>query len=75
MADNFKPCPECGGKRIDAEIATHTSGNVVLKQKYRLFTKTSRLTALICTNCGYTSLYADKPQNLIDKRPDKPIDQ
>ncbi|HLI91762.1 MAG TPA: hypothetical protein VKV37_23950 [Ktedonobacteraceae bacterium] len=51
------PCPECGGQRVlvqcDPRMAIRTG---VLS-----FT---RLHALTCIECGYTRLYANRPDRL-----------
>ena len=63
-----KPCPECGGRRV--WVAYIYTGGVSLIQPMRsTFLKrrknATRTTALACTVCGYTSIYADQPGNLI----------
>jgi len=71
-----KPCPECGGERIEAEHEGQLTRRVSLKPdiwhgQYK--SKSSYVKALVCTACGYTVLYAKNPLDLIDKRPDRAI--
>jgi DNA-directed RNA polymerase subunit RPC12/RpoP len=64
----FPPCPECGAERIFAYLS---EGTYVAPSRFS-FAKTSQLNAVVCTNCGLTTLYARKPKSVIVKRPDKP---
>ena len=66
------PCPECGGPRAVVVLKTAYEGAMVeLMQPLRytaLFSgksNTSQMNATTCTHCGYTTLYAIQPANLI----------
>ena len=66
----MKPCPECGGRRV--WVSYLYTGGVLLKQPGRSPSRFSskkqnysNTSALACTVCGYTSIYADQPGNLI----------
>ncbi|GHO56790.1 hypothetical protein [Ktedonobacter robiniae] len=69
----IKPCPECGGQRVLVEALTPVHGGfnlLMLKQPLRstpLFSKKNRYSdtvALTYLVCGYTAMYATKPDNL-----------
>ncbi len=68
----LKPCPECGGQRVQVSLST-IQPNILLqvtqqKRKTKLFSghsNQSYVSALTCTTCGYTTLYATQPSNLI----------
>ena len=67
------PCPDCGGERVWANVDTSggSSGVTVSVEGPKRFgfnTAYTRLTALVCTHCGYTRLYAQEPHKL---RPEK----
>ncbi len=69
---SLRPCPECGGQRVQVSISTIAPGNLIqvtqLKRKTSLFSSKSNqsyLNALACINCGYTAIYAKQPSNLI----------
>ena len=73
----MKVCPECSGERVfvstDVRGRSGLSGNIIFNQARRsisLFGKnkksnTSSSQALVCTQCGYTVLYATQPKILI----------
>ncbi|GHO50784.1 hypothetical protein [Ktedonospora formicarum] len=76
----IRPCPECGGQRVRVAVGTPTDralGNapLELKQEERKVPfltaikgdkiNYSGTTALTCTQCGYTALYATHPHKLI----------
>jgi ribosomal protein L40E len=65
----FPPCSECGAERVFAYIADSA---YITASRFSM-TKTSPLDAVMCTNCGLTTLYARKPKKIIVKRPDKPL--
>jgi predicted nucleic-acid-binding Zn-ribbon protein len=49
-----RPCPECGGQRIactPSPEVTYSFPTAIVQKKFW---------AVICTNCGYTSFYADE---------------
>jgi len=52
------PCPECGGERVKGDVTGHTT--VTPRGKSPLFSSVG-LEALICVECGYTSLYVIEP--------------
>jgi hypothetical protein len=63
-----KPCPECGGRRVWA-LYVYNAG-VILRQPDRstFFKRRKNYTgtsALTCIVCGYVSIYALQPNNLI----------
>lgn len=62
------PCPECGGERVNASCDYHM--NVQVTAEGAFFPKTSPLQALVCTNCGYTTLYATRPDKFVPTRSD-----
>ena len=56
----IKPCPECGGQRVKAIGSQYM---IVLRspEKKNILPSTkgqSTLDALVCNQCGYTSLFA-----------------
>lgn len=57
-----KPCDDCGGTVEDTVI----SGVVSLKRKRSMWAsgKTCALRSETCVECGYTRLYADRPDRL-----------
>jgi len=57
---NTTPCPECGSQRVWSPIGPQT----YLMPK--LFSYI-RLQALVCINCGHTTLYAEEPERLRQK--------
>ena len=74
----IRPCPECGGQRVQVEdyIAnggpySGTAFGTFLRQRARstsVFKQKSNLSAtvvLVCIHCGYTAWYATEPTNLI----------
>ncbi len=65
-------CPECGGVVVRATVASKMDGNVMLTVLHpgHLFGTASDLTALVCTDCGYTRLYAKEPYKLRPKDKD-----
>ena len=72
QSESLLPCPECGGRRVQVSISTTTPGNLLqatqLKRKTGWFSSKSNqsyLNALTCISCGYTSLHATQPSNLI----------
>jgi predicted nucleic-acid-binding Zn-ribbon protein len=64
----IKPCPECGGQRVQVE---NYSSAIFLQQRARstsVFKQKSNISAtvvLVCIHCGYTAWYAKKFSNLI----------
>lgn len=67
-----RPCSECGGQRVVTRLTIEGEGTLVeLYQPMRstgLFSgksNTSQLHTLTCTNCGFTTLFAAFPTNLI----------
>lgn len=61
-----KPCPECGGDRIPADVWGNTALLVSDPTKL-LGYQTVRLRAVVCTQCGYTRFYATQPEKLRGK--------
>ncbi|GCE27710.1 hypothetical protein KDA_31940 [Dictyobacter alpinus] len=56
-----KPCPECGGKRVKAIGSQYM---IILRTPVKMWLSPnakgqSKLDALVCTQCGYTSFFAD----------------
>jgi hypothetical protein len=62
------PCPECGGERVAARLRARAGVRVVEAPEAAFFPRSSPLRALVCTACGYTSLYATRPEKLV-RRP------
>jgi predicted nucleic-acid-binding Zn-ribbon protein len=71
-----RPCPECGGQRVEVEDRMHIRGGsmsyaMYLKQWARsrnIFKRKSNKSetiTLTCIRCGYTAWYATEPSNLI----------
>jgi len=66
-----KPCPNCGGKRTIVRVQTIQGYLLRLVQTKRtagLFSGRSNksyLGAFACTRCGYTTLFALQPSDLI----------
>ena len=73
-----RPCPECGGQRVEVEDRMHTRGPysntpyaMYLQQWARsrnIFKRKSNKSetiTLTCIRCGYTAWYATEPSNLI----------
>jgi hypothetical protein len=64
----MQPCPECGGRRVwvaylyNAGVSLTQPGRSTFLRRRKNSTKTNALT---CTVCGYTSIYASQPGNLI----------
>lgn len=54
-----KPCPECGGQRVVAEIKAQYVVNIPTG----LFSATS-VVPVCCTICGYVTLYAKDPSKV-----------
>lgn len=67
---SFKPCPECGGQRVEVEAGVPDAGRgmyVVLKgRRFSFFSRKgeSHLMTLTCLQCGYTAWYATELHNL-----------
>lgn len=57
------PCPECGGQRVEAKGNGYMYINKPSAGAASLFSG-SPLRALVCTNCGYTTLYVKEPDKL-----------
>ena len=52
------PCPECGGERVKGDV----SGHMTITPRGKAFVFNSvGLEALVCVECGYTSLYVIEP--------------
>ncbi len=51
------PCPECGGDRVKGDV---TGAMVAPPGNSPIFSGVG-FTALVCTACGYTSLYVIDP--------------
>lgn len=69
-----KPCFECGGERVLAQLNLDTTlygYDWKLKQP----AGHSGVIAVVCSNCGLTFFYAEEPHELVVKRPDKPISE
>lgn len=66
-----KPCPECGGEHTFVQVATNQGHILIVAQPKRRagffsnISNQSHLVAFACTTCGYTTLYATEPRNLI----------
>ena len=57
-------CPECGGECVAVSLLPY-QGILVTRNLYNpLTSKQSTLTARTCTSCGYTRLYAERPELL-----------
>lgn len=53
------PCRECGGPRVLANVSPDVTWATGM-----LYTSEHRFSALICTNCGHSSLYAINFQDI-----------
>lgn len=64
----MKLCPECGGRRVwvayiyNAAVSLTQPRRSTFLKRRKNSTKTD---ALACTVCGYTSIYASQPSDLI----------
>ena len=79
---SLKPCPECGGQRARTTLDIRPfegmeESELQLRQPKRVIglgglfsgqSNKSEVATVSCTNCGYTTLFAVHPSNLI---PDK----
>jgi len=75
----FKPCPECGGRRVEVQDNMHSSRfpdpdtyAIYLIQNARSSgffqrgkSNRSETITLTCIQCGYTAWYALEPLNLV----------
>jgi ribosomal protein S27AE len=57
------PCSECGGERVRAWASTYLTD----EQWGSMGRPLSKTYALVCTDCGHTTLYADHPEKLLPK--------
>ncbi|GHO97962.1 hypothetical protein KSF_080100 [Reticulibacter mediterranei] len=74
-APAFKPCPECGGRRIAVEdhmTSSHGASYIYLTpirrtpSSWTLWkSRKSETLTLTCLQCGYTAWYALEPLNLL----------
>ena len=76
---SLKPCPECGGQRVRTTLNINPlvgmeQNELQLRQPKRVIglgglfsgqSNKSEVATVSCTNCGYTTLYATQPGNLI----------
>ena len=56
-----KPCPECGGQRIEASTTPSVALIQPLQSARAFFTGKSNIFSMkvfVCTRCGYTIFYA-----------------
>jgi hypothetical protein len=53
------PCPECGGTCVPARC------DVRVQRQEAILSGFSDLRAVVCVACGYTRLYALRPQALL----------
>ncbi len=74
-----KPCPECGGQRVRTTLNINPfvgmeQNELQLRQPKRVIglgglfsgqSNKSEVATVSCINCGYTTLYAAQPGNLI----------
>jgi predicted nucleic-acid-binding Zn-ribbon protein len=59
----LKPCPECGGERLQAECGPGMY--LTRSQGKKLFNiSMNALIAIVCTQCGYTVFYTANPSRL-----------
>ncbi|GHO57240.1 hypothetical protein [Ktedonobacter robiniae] len=72
----IKPCPECGGRRV--QTITEIAGDdqwlnppyIRIKQPERRSNwfkgklRTSEVSTTTCLDCGYTAVFATNPENL-----------
>jgi ssDNA-binding Zn-finger/Zn-ribbon topoisomerase 1 len=75
----FKPCPECGGRRVEVQDNMHKNSfsgpdnyAIYLTQNARSASfwqkgksNRSETLTLTCIHCGYTAWYALEPLNLV----------
>ncbi|MBV9689126.1 MAG: hypothetical protein JO202_05375 [Ktedonobacteraceae bacterium] len=66
-----KPCPECGGERVEAHCTYQLVQVNIPTEKLRRYSLPnlghSPVSALVCVNCGYTTFYAQHPDRLVEK--------
>ena len=63
-------CPECGGECVPAAVKVYhglTPGEWYLQRPGVFFNGTSGLRALVCSHCGLTRFYAEKPGEFLPK--------
>ncbi len=53
------PCRECGGQRVPVNVSQEMRWATGI-----MYTSAHRFSALICINCGHSSLYAQNFQDL-----------
>jgi predicted nucleic-acid-binding Zn-ribbon protein len=73
----FKPCPECGGRRVEVQdnmqlhggplftYAMYLTQNARSSKFWKGNSNRSETLTLTCLQCGYTAWYAREPFNLI----------
>jgi hypothetical protein len=67
-------CSECGGDCVPAELRTTGTlaapfpGTLFLQRPDAHSTGGSALRALVCSRCGLTRFYAEKPAELLPKK-------
>ncbi|GER89092.1 hypothetical protein KDW_32540 [Dictyobacter vulcani] len=63
---SLRPCPECGGERIQVKVVR--PGIVVFTlpkiKKFISFPESTVLIPVVCKNCGYAAFYAADPSKL-----------
>lgn len=67
---SFPPCSACGGRLIGTRCEPRM---ILMRQGATFQHPITGLRALVCTNCGYTNLYADNLNNLnqeVEKHPE-----
>ena len=64
-------CPECGGECVPVEvkvIADLYPGTVIIQLPGAFIRGISTLRALVCSHCGLTRFYAEKPAEFLPKQ-------
>ena len=66
--DGERPrCPKCGGEVLSARLAGFSEVRLLPRPLGWGRKRPSDLTAHVCEECGYTELYAEKPELLRSK--------
>ena len=68
----FRPCPECGGRRVAGKAAR----NLHLRAQLDTYQRNLdlRVPALVCTVCGHISFYTEKLADLLQTIQEHPDD-
>ena len=64
LKDGANRCPKCGGLMKAATLVTTGALGIKAKEGRGRLWDVSSLEAKVCSHCGYTELYATKPEKL-----------